>query len=99
MRVADAQTGRPYSGSFLFDRNPSERKTNDSRMEKRFSDGKTIPEWETISEWKTISGWKNDSPYMITVGTPGLGVRQPDGESSGWIQFRMDPIPDRSNSR
>jgi hypothetical protein len=23
---------------------------------------------------------------MITVGTPGLGVRQPDGKSPGWVQ-------------
>jgi hypothetical protein len=23
---------------------------------------------------------------MITVGTPGLGVRHPDGESPGWVQ-------------
>jgi hypothetical protein len=24
---------------------------------------------------------------MITVGTPGLGVRQPEGESPGWTPF------------
>jgi hypothetical protein len=45
MRVADAQTGRPYSGSILSDRNPSEWK-NDSRMKKRFPNGKTISGWK-----------------------------------------------------
>jgi hypothetical protein len=27
---------------------------------------------------------------MITVGTPGLGVRQPDGKSSGWKNRQPD---------
>jgi hypothetical protein len=38
---------------------------------------------------RPYSGWGTwienpSSGKMITVGTPGLGVRHPDGKSSGW---------------
>jgi hypothetical protein len=35
---------------------------------------------------------------MITVGTPGLGVRHPDGKSSGWKIVRMENRPDGKSS-
>jgi hypothetical protein len=39
-----------------------------------------------------------NSKNMITVGTPGLGVRHPDGKSSGWEILRMENHPEGKSS-
>jgi hypothetical protein len=53
-----------------------------------YSNGKSI-RTENLFEWKIYSDGKNDSDgKMITVGTPGLGVRHPHGVLS--IFVRMD---------
>jgi hypothetical protein len=58
-----------------------------------------------VSRWGNCIGLDNSSFFefdfllelglipdgkMITVGTPGLGVRQPDGKSSGWKNRQPD---------
>jgi hypothetical protein len=36
--------------------------------------------------------WGHPDGKMITVGTPGLGVRHPDGKSPGWVHANENPF-------